>query len=358
MNILNNGSGCTKDGSIELNTENILFIQTAFPGDAILTLPALKKLKEFFPNSSLDVLCIPATKEIFEASPSVDNTIVIDKKDKHKSLLGTYKFVKQLKQNNYTRIYSAHRSLRTSLIVLLLEVRETFGFNNSTLFHVYKNLVSYNSTKHEVQRNFDLVGFEYDDQSWKIVPEINSSEHSIEKVNEFIKQNELTDGFIAIAPGSVWNTKKYPSEYFEVICKHFADRKIRVVLIGGENDKVTSEHIASKFSGKVIDSAGKFSIVESIELLKHSMLLLSNDSAPTHMGMCADVKVLTIYCSTIPEFGFYPYNDKSSSIGFNDLKCKPCGIHGHNLCPIKTFDCAMNLLPEQIILKAEEMLSD
>ena len=258
MNILNNGSGCTKDGSIELNTENILFIQTAFPGDAILTLPALKKLKELFPNSSLDVLCIPATREIFEASPSVDNSIVIDKKDKHKSLLSTYKFVKQLKQNNYTRIYSAHRSLRTSLIVLLLEVRETFGFDKSTLFHVYKNLVSYDSTRHEVQRNFDLVGFKYDDDNWKIVPEINSNEHSIEKVNEFIKQNELIDGFIAIAPASVWNTKKYPSEYFEVICKHFADRKIKVVLIGGENDRITSEQISSKFSGNVINSTGIF----------------------------------------------------------------------------------------------------
>jgi heptosyltransferase-2 len=358
VNILNNGFGCTKDGSIELNTEKILFIQTAFPGDAILTLPALKKLKELFPNSSLDVLCIPATKEIFEASPFVDNTIVIDKRDKHKSLLSTYKFVKQLKQNNYTQIYSAHRSLRTSLIVLLLEVRETFGFDNAALFHVYKNLVPYISTKHELQRNFNLVGFEYDDQSWKIAPEINTSEHSVEKVNTFIKQNKLANGFITIAPGSVWNTKKYPAEYFEAIIKHFIDQNIRIVLMGGENDRVTSEQIASKFLGKVIDASGKFSIVESIELLRHSMLLLSNDSAPTHMGMCADIKVLTIYCSTVPEFGFYPYNDRSSSIGFNDLKCKPCGIHGHNLCPIKTFDCAMNLLPEKIISKAEEMLRD
>ncbi len=101
-----------------------------------------------------------------------------------------------------------------------------------------------------------------------------------------------------------------------------------------------------------------FSIVESIELLKSAKLLISNDSAPTHMAMSAEIKTLTIYCSTIPEFGFYPYNKKSDSISFDDLKCKPCGIHGHNLCPIKTFDCAMNLLPEQIILKAEEMLSD
>jgi heptosyltransferase-2 len=341
-----------------MNNERILFIQTAFPGDAILTLPAIKKLKDFFPDCKIDVLCITATMEIFAASPSVDNTIFIDKKGEHKSLLSTYKFIKQLKQNNYTRIYSSHRSLRTSLIVLLLEVRDTYGFDNSMLMHVYKNLIPYNSSKHEVQRNFDLVGYEYDDQSWRTIPEIISNKESLEKVNTFIEQNDLQNGFIGIAPGSVWNTKKYPSDYYELIIKHFVDHKYKVVLIGGENDKAITDNIAFKFSDNVFNSAGNFTIVESIELLKYAKLLLSNDSAPTHMGMCANIKVLTIYCSTIPEFGFYPYNQKSSSISFDDLKCKPCGIHGHDRCPIDTFECAMKLLPDQVILKLEEMLRD
>lgn len=341
-----------------MNTDRILFIQTAFPGDAILALPALNKLKNFFPDSMIDVLCIPATKEIFEASPSIENVIVIDKKDKHKSLISSYKFIRQLKENNYSRIYSSHRSLRTSIIILLLEVRETFGFDNSALLHVYKNLIPYCSTKHEVQRNFDLIGFEYDEQSWRIIPEIVSNEQTVEKIKSFISENNLTSGFIAIAPGSVWNTKKYPSEYFEVIIKHLVDSKINVVLIGGENDRIFNHIIASKFSGNVFNTAGDLSFVDSIELLKTAKLLLSNDSAPTHMGMCADIKVLTIYCSTVPEFGFYPYNKKSTSISFSDLKCKPCGIHGHNKCPIKTFDCAIKLLPDQVILKVEEMLSD
>ncbi len=341
-----------------MNSERILFIQTAFPGDAILTLPAIKKLKNFFPDSTIDVLCIPAAKEIFTASPYVDKAIFIDKKGEHKSLLSTYKFIKQLKQNNYTRIYSAHRSLRTSLIVLLLEVTDTYGFDNSMLMHVYKNLIPYNSSKHEVQRNFDLVGYEYDDQSWRMIPDIVTSEQSVIKINSYINQNDLQNGFIAIAPGSVWNTKKYPSDYYEVIINHLVDQKYKVVLIGGENDKSITDNIAAKYSANVINSAGSFSIVESIELIKYAKLLLSNDSAPTHMGMCADIKVLTIYCSTVPEFGFYPYNKKSSSISFDDLKCKPCGIHGHDRCPINTFECAMKLLPDQVILKLEEMLHD
>jgi heptosyltransferase-2 len=341
-----------------MNSENILFIQTAFPGDAILSLPALSKLKDFYPGCKIDVLCIPSTEEIFAASPSVDRAIVIDKKNKHKSFINTYRFIKKLKQNNYSRIYSSHRSFRTSFIVLLLEVRETFGFDNSSFMHVYKNLIEYKSERHEVQRNFDLVGFVYDEQSWKITPEVTCNEKSREKIKLFIDENDLSIGFIAIAPGSIWDTKKYPSDYYKDVIKYFVDKNIKVILIGGEDDRAAGNNISSIFSGNVLNTAGNFSIVESIELLRYAKLLISNDSAPTHMGMCADIQVLTIYCSTVPEFGFYPYNKKSSFLSFNDLNCKPCGIHGYDKCPIKTFDCAKKLLPGQVILKVKEMLND
>jgi heptosyltransferase-2 len=152
--------------------------------------------------------------------------------------------------------------------------------------------------------------------------------------------------------------KNIQLEYFEELIKHFTDENEKVVLIGGKKDSEDCSVIASKFSNKVYDASGKFTVIESIELLKRAKFLISNDSAPTHMAMCADIKTLTIYCSTIPEFGFYPYNKKSSYISLNELKCKPCGIHGYHSCPIKTFDCGKKLLPQHIIEKFEEILSD
>jgi heptosyltransferase-2 len=341
-----------------LNSDKILFIQTAFPGDAILALPAIQKLKETNPDSSIDVLCIPETQEIFNASPSISDIIVIDKRGVHKTIVSTYKFIKKVKQNNYSKIYSSHRSLRTALIVFLLKVNESYGFDNSSLMHIYKYLVPYDISKHEVQRNLDLVGFNYDNEAWKFIPEINSDATIRENIKTFLSQNKLKNDFIAVAPGSVWNTKIYPIEYYKEIVKDLINKKYRIVLIGGKKDEEICSDLASGFEDNAIVAAGNFTIVESVELLRHSKLLISNDSAPTHMGMSANIKVLTIYCSTAPEFGFYPYNNKSIYISYSDLKCKPCGIHGHDVCPIKSFDCGMKLLPHQIISKVEEMLSD
>ncbi|RPI75425.1 MAG: lipopolysaccharide heptosyltransferase II, partial [Ignavibacteriales bacterium] len=219
-----------------------------------------------------------------------------------------------------------------------------------------KYLIPYNFKVHEVQRNLDLIAFNYDNESWKIKPELKINLQATDKIQTFIKENNIEKNFIVIAPGSIWNSKKYPVEYYSEIIAGLQKKGYSILLIGGENDKPVCEKLAAK-NGSV-SVAGVFSIVESIELLKYAKLLISNDSAPTHMGMCADIPVLTLYCSTSFEFGFYPYNAKSSYLSYDDLFCKPCGIHGYEKCPIGTFDCGYLLKPGIVISKLEKMLND
>ncbi|MGB8320904.1 MAG: glycosyltransferase family 9 protein [Ignavibacteriaceae bacterium] len=342
----------------EYISEKILVIQTAFIGDAILTLPMVQVLKRKFPESEIHVLCIPSAEEIFKASPFVNEVKVLDKKNKHKSLISLYKFSKKIRREKYTRIYSPHRSFRTALLIMLSGVRETFGFSNSSLNHVYKNLVEYNSAHHEVQRNLDLIGYNYSANEWKIIPELKILSDIKNKIDNYIRNSGLNNQFISIAPGSVWNTKIYPSEYYEEVIKFIINNtQYNVLLIGGERDGILCSDISSKFSGKVYSAAGKFDIIESIEILRRAELLITNDSAPTHMAMCADIPAITLYCSTTSKLGFYPYNNKSSFLSYDDLFCKPCGIHGYIKCPINTFECGYNLKPEIVVKKIEEMLN-
>jgi len=337
---------------------NILVIQTAFLGDAILALPMIQKLKKNNPKSKLDVLAIPSTEKIFSSSPYVDGVIVIDKKGKHKSIKGLNNFLKELRKKSYSKIYSPHRSLRSAYITFRLGVKETYGFDNSSLKYAYKNIVKYKQTDHEVQRNLELIGENTEDKSWKISPEIIIDATEKEKVTDFLSSNKIDAEFIAIAPGSVWETKRYPKEYFSEIIKSLVAKNEEILLIGSENDKLLCDKIANGLNDKVKNLAGEFSVTETIYLLRSAKLLITNDSAPTHMGMCADIPVLTIYCSTVPEFGFYPYNNRSKYLSYDNLDCKPCGIHGYDECPIKSFDCGYKLLPEDILKEVEKILSE
>ena len=339
--------------------ERILVIQTAFIGDAVLTLPMIEKLKEMNPESAVDVIANPSTAEIFNASPFVDEVLVLDKRNEHKSISSTNRFAESLKTKNYKKIYSPHRSMRSSLIVKKIDPEQSFGFSNSSHKSAYKTLIEYNNNAHEVQRNLDLIGWKYSGEEWKFLPRLEVPENTVKKMDNFFV-NYLSDKkIVAVAPGSVWQTKRYPEEYYTEVIRRLLDLKFGIILLGGNNDAELCDNIAEKFEGSdVYSAAGEFSLVESVELLKRTVLLISNDSAPTHFGMCADIPVLTIYCSTAADFGFAPYNQKSAVVSYNKLYCKPCGIHGYEKCPIGTFECGKNLMPELIISKIEEMLND
>lgn len=334
--------------------KKILVIQTAFPGDAILTLPFIQELKKKRAEYLIDVLCIPQTAEIFAASPNVNSVISFDKRGKQKSLFSFVKFIRELKLNIYEIVYCPHRSLRSAIITMNLSAKETYGFENSSLKFAFKQTVKYDPSAHEVRRNLEFIGDEYQEDKWRIIPEVIVAQESKQKVKRFLIENKIYK-FVAIAPGSVWETKKYPIEYFKQIIEHFINLKYQIILIGGTEDKILCEALKKE---SVFLAAGELSFIETIELLKNASLLICNDSAPTHFGMCADIPVLTIYCSTIPQFGFYPYNNKSDFISYDELPCKPCGIHGYRICPTGTFDCAKLLLPEVVIEKAEKLLSN
>ena len=337
--------------------EKILIIQTAFIGDAVLTLPMIQKLKEQNKDAEIDVLTIPSTKEIFNASPFVNEVFVFDKKNKHKGLFSLYKFAQKLNANKYKKIYTPHRSFRSALLTKLLSADESYSFSNSKLKFFYKNIIPYDKTKHEVQRNLDLISFNYTDESWRIIPLFEINSKSKDKVDDFFVNLNSNIKFAAVAPGSIWETKKYPEEYFIEVIKLLAEDSYTVFLIGGKDDENLCNSIKDKSGKKVISVAGKYTLTESIEFLKRMDILIANDSAPTHLGVCANIPVLTIFCSTVPEFGFYPYNKVSRYISYNNLQCKPCGIHGLKKCPIKSFDCGKFIEPRQVIMKIKEMLN-
>ncbi|MCK9210152.1 MAG: lipopolysaccharide heptosyltransferase II [Ignavibacteriaceae bacterium] len=339
-----------------LNQNKIVVIQTAFLGDAVLTLPMLEVLAEKNPNAKIDVVTIPKNSEIFLASPFVNDVIIYDKRNTHKGIKALFTFAKDLRKKNYDVIVAPHRSLRTSLLVLFSGIKESIGFCNSTFSLVYKHPVSYNYKLHETVRNISLISDEAENRYSKYLPKVFFTDEIKQKVDELFSSFSTERKTIAIASGSIWFTKRYPKEYFITISRALINKNYLILLIGSDGEYNLNEEIRQALNENCINLAGKYSIIETIYLLTKCSLLITNDSAPTHFGMAANIPVLTIYCSTVPDFGFSPYNEKSSSVGLNNLTCKPCGIHGYQSCPLSHFNCGQKLLPENVLEKLETLL--
>lgn len=334
-----------------LDIKKVLIIQTAFAGDVILTLPLVQVLKEKYPESEISFLCIPGVANLLENNPCIDEVIIYDKKKTDKGFFRFWKFIRLIKEKNFDVIISPHRSLRSTLLANYSGCKNTISFDVSALSFKYKSRVIYKSNVHEIIRNLSLLAPLGIVENEIKTPELFPSEDDKEAVSKLLAEFKIEqdEKFFTIAPGSVWFTKAFPDHKFAKILSVLNDFDFKVVMVGGSEDAGLCSKI--KVLGKNLrayNAAGRLTYLQSAELIKRSKVLLTNDSAPLHLANAVGTRVLAVFGATIPEFGFYPIGKNDLIYETKGLKCRPCGIHGGNRCPVKTFDC-MNKINETLI---------
>lgn len=338
---------------IRNNFERILVIQTAFLGDVLLTLPVAHHLKKINPAYKVSFLIKKELNQVREIYNGIDEYILIDKS---KYLTSIFEVVKKIK-NRFDVVISPHRSARSALISYLSNSRIRISFDRASLNFLYSHLVTYRKELHEIQRNLSLLSYFKNNIDWKEKIKLNLDDYIYN--DKFMSWKTNKDKIVVIAPGTVWETKRYPEYYFSVVINKLIEDGFRVVLIGSNDDFEIGLKIEKNIKAQnyLLNLIGKLSLKESVSLINLSDLLICNDSAPTHMGVFTNTPVLTIYGSTVPEFGFYPFRNFDRIVQIENLYCKPCGIHGHKECPEKHFKCMIDLKPEIVYQNASEMLN-
>src|SRR5690242_21924004 len=96
--------------------ENVLLMQTSFLGDTVLTLPLIDEIKRQFPVKKLTLLCQPASRELFQDHPGIDEIIVDDKKKSDRVFAELRAKAKPLLSFGFSLALSSHRSLHIVLL--------------------------------------------------------------------------------------------------------------------------------------------------------------------------------------------------------------------------------------------------
>lgn len=336
-----------------------LIIQTAFLGDVILTLPLVQVLKQSVPDSQIDFVAIPQTADIVKNHPDITNVIVYDKHGKQKSFLSFLKFRRELRSVNYDVVLCPHRSLRSCLLTEATKARVTVGFDNSALKSIFTDILPWKFGMHEVDRNLSLLQPVLGGSFRSAVinhnpPKIFIAEEYRTRAETFLSEHRVRRPYAVIAPGTVWETKRYPVESMIEVIRKLSDKFASIILIGGEKD-IDLIRDFNVLDEKVVLAIGGLSIMSSAEIIKGASLLIANDSAPIHIASAFDVPTVAIFGPTVKDFGFYPYHKRSAVVEVEGLGCRPCSIHGGHRCPIVTFDCMRNISSDEMVRKALEI---
>ncbi|MGH1362624.1 MAG: lipopolysaccharide heptosyltransferase II [Calditrichia bacterium] len=343
-----------------LPVHRILIVQTAFIGDVILTLPLLQEAKRSFPDSEIDFIAIPAARTLLETHDDLNELIIYDKRNTDRGISNYMSLAKKLRKKRYNLALVPHRSLRSAVLVRLAACKRSISFDRSAGRMLFTDTVSYpRSSVHEIDRNLKLLSPLNIEINNKVFPLLYFNDEDEQVVNRWLDKNEISPGesTVTIAPGSVWNTKRWLPERFAGVATALIERGVKVILIGGPADEQLGSEIAAAVNGKIHNAIGKCSLRQSALLIKHSRVLLTNDSAPMHLAVSVGTPVTAVFGPTITDFGFFPYGDNDVVVETDGLVCRPCGSHGGNTCPIKTFDCMKSITIDPVLAEVQSMLN-
>lgn len=339
----------------------IVVLQTAFIGDVILTLPMVQLLKKKYPTVAIDLIAIKRASDVLQNHPDINEVIIYDKYGEDKGFKGFRRLTEMLKSKNYDAAIVPHRSIRSALLIYLSKIKTRIGFNRSAGKIFFTHVEKYRYDLHEVERNISLLKPLLIEKQKKELPRLYPSMEDKKVVDKILFEEEIleTSRLIGIAPGSVWNTKRWTKEGYLQLVRKLLSEKYIICFIGGKEDvKLCNEIIYNTTPGGVINLSGKLTLLQSAELIRRCRVLITNDSSPVHLAAAVDVPVVAIFGPTVPAFGFAPYSNGSVIVGRNGLNCRPCAIHGSDKCPIGTFDCMTKITHEIVFEKVVEVLNN
>lgn len=323
-----------------VNSQSTLVVQTAFLGDVVLTTPLLTRLAER--SGPVDVLTTPAAAALLRPHPAVGETLVYDKRGRDAGVGGWVRMARVLRRRGYRRVYLPHRSVRSAALAFASGAPERIGFADAPAAWTYTARVAAQG-QHETERLASLAG-----PGPVPRPSLGLTESERHDAAMWLERAGVRREFTALAPGSVWATKRWP---------YFADLAARlpgsVVIVGGPEDQTAAADIVARDPVRIRSAAGALPLRVSAALIERAQVLVTNDSAPLHLAGAVATRVVAIFGPTVPAFGFGPMGPNDRIAEVQGLDCRPCSTHGPMVCPLGHHKCMKDLNVIEVLAAIE-----
>ena len=336
----------------------ILIVQLAFLGDVVLSTPVIKGVQDLYPGADIYFLTTPLAKGLLESDPRLTDIITYDKRKRDSGLVGTFRFAKKLKSYDFDLTINLHKSYRTAILLSLARIANVIAFASARFSFLYRDKVAKLKEGHEVERLMSILS--YFSKAQKSPPELKLYLDGDLKLNNQVKSLiDSKDPYIVLAPGSIWETKRWPVSSYAILAKKISDAGYRIVVTGSRQEKGLADQVTGSLEASQQGSnlAGETSLPELLHVLNSAEALVCNDSMILHAASALKIPTVAVFCSTVPEFGFGPWENKSIVVEKKDLDCRPCSRHGQQACPTGTRACMQGVSVDEVFVAFKQLVA-
>ena len=358
----------------------ILVRGTNWLGDAVMTTPALLRLREKFPNAHIALLTPEKMRGLWLHHPAVDETISFAPDE------GIFTTAKKLRAGRFDLVLALPNSPRSAIETWLARIPQRVGcarpwrnfFLTQTvaprsdaakmrkrsvgeikklISHLPPPISNFPATAHQIHEYLHLAAA-LGANPEPVAPQLFVTPDEFEATKRRFGLEKLMNPIFGLNPGAEYGpAKRWPVEKFIAAAQEIQRRTNYFWLIfGGRGDGEIANQIASQFpsaSSHLLNLAGKTSLRELMAMLKLCRVLLTNDSGPMHVAAALGTPVVAPFGSTSPELtGPGLPGDPRHRLLKSDAPCSPCFLRE---CPID-FRCMKEIGVDEVVEKVKGQL--
>jgi heptosyltransferase II len=345
----------------ELHPARILVRGVNWLGDAVMTTPALQRLRERFPKARITVTAPEKLGELLAQHPAIDETLLVAAAE------GTWPFVRRIQQHKFDLALILPNSPRSALEPWLARIPVRVGYargwrgvlltqavptraehvpmHKRTIGEIRALLKSAPTpnllppSAHHVHDYLGLVAA-LGGNPEPLAPHLQVSDTELTQAKREIAHAAHVTGvhkplFLGLNPGAEYGpAKRWPTENFSAVARQINRKFPEVVwlVFGGKADIKVCTHVAGKLGHRALNLAGTTSLRQLMCLLKLCRLVLTNDTGPMHIAAALGTPVIVPFGSTAPELtGPGLPGDSRHHLLRTQAPCAPCFLRN---CPI------------------------
>lgn len=342
-------------------------------GDAVMTTPALLRLRAAVPDAHLTLLTAAKLRDLWTAFPGVDEVVTFEAGE------GVFSVARRLRAGRFDTALILPNSPRSALEAWLARIPRRLGLARPWRTWLLTQPLAprpgevrmRKRTEHEIRRLLDSPATRHPPAATP-PPAAHQLHHYLHLASPlgadpaplaprlFLTAAEEAQARAGLpggpsVTGTVWAglnpgaeygpAKRWPAERFAAAAREVAARTgVRWAVFGGPRDAALAAAIAGQLPDAV-NLAGRTTLRELMIALAACRVLLTNDTGPMHLAAALGVPVVVPFGSTSPELtGPGLPGDPRHALLRGEAACAPCFLRE---CPVD-FRCMKSITPARV----------
>ena len=341
--------------------QRIVVRGTNWVGDAVMSVPALRRLRRLLPQAHITLVVRPRVEALFADADFIDSLLVYDRQSSRSAL----QQVRKWRSQKFDLAILFQNAFEGALIPFLAGVPLRLGYATDgrrvLLTHALQ-LPAWKDTRHEAFYYLNIVShlesllghaqaFSSEDLDGSITVSSERRAQAMELLRTLgTRANRST---VVLCPGSINSrAKRWPAErYAQLADGMIEQQEANVLLIGTAAETEIAAEVAHRMRHEPIDLSGRTSLAEAIAVMSLADLVVTNDTGPAHIASALGRPTLVIFGPTNP-LTTRPLSDAAEIIR-RPPDCAPCMLRD---CPID-HRCMTAISVEEVLCKSLEFLN-